>query len=520
VQTALYDRLSGSGQEPVVLKSGGEIVLVIHGAESENCSGEEDTLQTILQQLCDGKKYDALDAAFFEAVAARVASNQARAQALRLPAANWSMLFQGNYVERDQQGLALQQAQRLAQQPGISLMLIRGEPGAGKTALLRWLAYELVCQGKRVLHKKEPDQLGWLEELRAVSAATGSEHFYVITDDVFQDEIILEELAQTELFFPLTIIATTRPNEDRHTELEGTDYETICLDLSKPSQAEKERVLALAEVQSHLADKSNAEREALLDSPIMLVLMLQLSEGKPFDAVLRDIVKSLPNSNNRPIYQAFGVLCNFFQYSVIVPFEVLRLCLPAGNWSEQLILTELEGLVETATYGGYEGLFPIHELIAKTVMELDYKPGSANQPYAWCQPPLLEQHLYKIVPVLDASEETQKRWLQHSMRLLAVNGSEDLVGQTLRKYNPQIVTFQSQVSISDLYYWLKIYTLLDWAEERDRCINNLLLKQPQISYDWLLWFSYITRLGTQDRLFRPRHGEEPLSTRSRERKKR
>jgi tetratricopeptide (TPR) repeat protein len=499
---ALSEGLSGSGQEPVTLKSGGEIILATYGAGIESRPVKEGALQSVLAQLCTEGIYDALDAAFFEAVAARVASSQARAQVLRLRAANWSMLFQGNYVERDQQWEALQQAQQLAQQSGISLMMIRGEPGAGKTALSRWLAYELFRQGKRVLHRKISSQVGWLEELRAVSEAAKGEHFYVIADDVFQDEAILEELQQTELWFPFTLIATTRPNEDRHAELDGMGYETACLDLLKPSRAEKERILALPEVESHLAGKSAAEREELLDSPIMLVLMLQLSEGKPFDALLRDIVKELPNSNNRPIYQAFGALCSFFQYNIAVPFEILCLCLPAGNWSEQLILTELEGLVEIATYAGYEGLFPIHELIATTVMTLDYKQGEANPPYAcqpWQQPPLLEQNLRKIILTLDAAKETQKRWLCNTIRHLAANSSANLVRSVLQDYREQVESVQTQDdSISSWFYWLKVYTSLNWKADQERCLDALLNTQPKIQWEWVRWLSLISKFGVSE----------------------
>ncbi|MFO0212783.1 MAG: hypothetical protein ACK53E_18800, partial [Pseudanabaena sp.] len=137
-----------------------------------------------------------------------------------------------------------------------------------------------------------------------------------------------------EFLFPLTLIGTTRQNEDRHYDLEGLEYEVVCLDLAKPSAVEKGRILALPEVQTHLAGKSTAERQQLMDSPIMLVLMLQLSEGKPFDEVLRGIVKDLPSQDSKPIYQAFGVLCSFFQFGIIVPFEILHLCLPRSNWLE------------------------------------------------------------------------------------------------------------------------------------------------------------------------------------------
>ena len=231
------DELRGSGQEPVVLKSGAEITLVTYAGGGDVESKPIDPLQMALEKL--RPDYEILDKAFFEAVAAKVANNQARTQILKLRSANWSMLFQGNYVARDQQGETLERALGLSQRTGISLMLIRGEPGAGKTALLRWLAYELFGQGKRVFHQKIQERFGWLEQLRGFSESVNGEHFYVITDDVFRDESILEALQQNEFLFPMTLIGTTRQNEDRHGTLEGTEYETVCLDLAKPSEAEK-----------------------------------------------------------------------------------------------------------------------------------------------------------------------------------------------------------------------------------------------------------------------------------------
>jgi Caspase domain len=140
------DELRGSGQEPVVLKSGGEITLAIYTANVTVEAKELDKLKLFQNKLLPD--YEILDAPFFEAVADKVTNNQVRARILNLRAANWSMLFQKNYVERDQQGETLEQALQLSQADGISLMLIRGEPGAGKTALLRWLAYELFCSSR------------------------------------------------------------------------------------------------------------------------------------------------------------------------------------------------------------------------------------------------------------------------------------------------------------------------------------------------------------------------------------
>lgn len=492
------DELRGSGQEPVVLKSGAEITLVTYAGGGDVESKPIDPLQMALEKL--RPDYEILDKAFFEAVAAKVANNQARTQILKLRSANWSMLFQGNYVARDQQGETLERALGLSQRTGISLMLIRGEPGAGKTALLRWLAYELFGQGKRVFHQKIQERFGRLEQLRGFSESVNGEHFYVITDDVFRDESILEALQQNEFLFPMTLIGTTRQNEDRHGTLEGTEYETVCFDLAKPSEAEKERVLALPEVQEHLSGKSAAERQKLMDSPIMLVLMLQLSAGKPFDVLLWDIVKDLPNTDRKPLYQAFGVLCCFFQYGVTIPFEILKLCLPLSNYSERMILAGLEGLIDTAIFGGYEGLIPVHELIAKTVMALDFRPDeNQNQPYSWIdRPSLVEQNLRSIVPNIDVTQEIQQRWLYRTLRRLAVVGETELVSKILHNYSPYIQSIQQTSAIMAWSIWATMYSALGYDEERQRCFRSILLTQPQVPEEWRILLGVIQRIGSRD----------------------
>ncbi|MFO0287799.1 MAG: caspase family protein [Pseudanabaena sp.] len=491
------EELRGSGQEPVVLKSGGEITLVTYPSTGKNESVCSDKLQNAIAKL--RSDYEILDAAFFELVAAKVANKQARTQILKLRAANWSMLFQKNYVERDQQGEALEKALQLSENDGISLMLIRGEPGAGKTALLRWLAYELFCQGKRVFHKKSQNQVVWLEQLREFSDESGGEHFYVIADDLFRDDSFLEELQQNEFLFPLTLIGTTRQNEDRHYDLEGLEYEVVCLDLAKPSAVEKGRILALPEVQTHLAGKSTAERQQLMDSPIMLVLMLQLSEGKPFDEVLRGIVKDLPSQDSKPIYQAFGVLCSFFQFGIIVPFEILHLCLPRSNWLEKMILSELEGIIDRRIYSGYEGLTTVHELIAKTVMELEYRPkDSGNHPYTSTRRPLIERYLKAIIPQLEPMNTTQKWWINHSFRkLVEKNAAPELAREIIQNHSQYIKLLQQWNTISEWVSWASIYEKLGCLEQQQVCISSILLTQPQSSSDWINWLTFVQRFGSR-----------------------
>jgi hypothetical protein len=106
-------------------------------------------------------EFDLLDQTFFQK------RRGGESRILKLPSAakNWSLITQNSYIERDQQGKALALAQELAKYSGISLLLIRGEPGAGKTALMQWLAYELSTSQKRIVLQTKKEDLYWLEPL-------------------------------------------------------------------------------------------------------------------------------------------------------------------------------------------------------------------------------------------------------------------------------------------------------------------------------------------------------------------
>jgi hypothetical protein len=153
------------------------------------------------------------------------------------------------------------------------------------------------------------------------------QHFYLIADDLFRDASILDELDRNELQFPLTLIGTTRLNEDQQDKLRMRGYRIEYLDLElspSPESQEKERILERIrqqdpEAKARLDLKTPAELEKLMAAPSMLVLMLQLSEGKRFDLIVADIIKRLPSEEDYPVYQVFGVICSFYQYGIITP---------------------------------------------------------------------------------------------------------------------------------------------------------------------------------------------------------
>jgi tetratricopeptide (TPR) repeat protein len=424
------------------------------------------------------------------------------AQILKLRVATWSLIIHGNYIERDGQDEALNIAKKIAEYPGISLMLIRGEPGAGKTAIMRWLVYQLFLQGHLILEKTQSENPDWREQLEEFSEKIGKKHFYVIADDLFRQC----ELEEAQSHFPFTLIGTTRFNEDKHENLDGLGYEIKTWDVKLPNQEEKKRIIAKVcedeTVKRTLDSKTKKEREELMNDAPMLVLMLQLSEGKPFDLIIADVIKRLPSEERYPVYEVFGVICSFYQYGITAPPEVLPLCLPeyskkaVQNVVEFAIDAELKGLVNLVSKGGFEGLATIHELIAKTAMtERNRRNKGENQPYSST---CLEEYLRAAIQAIDATNKTHKRWACHGLKLLAVNDQASIVRQILKDYPDQIQSLQQGSTVFLLWLFAKMYEAVGLLAERDRCLEHIMSTTPQTLWEWVHWLSVIERLGNKE----------------------
>jgi len=464
-------------RNPCFLRSQPETECTLEAKEASQVSAQlriDPIAQAVARLSTD---YEELNEAFFD----RYRQNSGKSNLLKTKLATWSMILQGNYVERDQQNAALDTVLRLAALDGTSLLIIRGEPGAGKTALMRWLAYQLVQQGKRVFEKKTQG-FDWLEQLRLFSEEMSGEHFYVLVDDLFRDEAILEGLEENELLFPFTLIGTTRRNEDQHDALDE-HYEIRWLDLERPSNTEKERLLELALVRDSMQARSAQKKQELMAAPTMLVLMLQLSEGKTFEKVIADIIQRLPNTEECPIYEAFGIICSFFQHGIAVYPEILTLCLSNRKCSLPVIQAELEGLIEIAPFAGFEGFTTIHELIAKTAMTLPYERGrsSGNLSYSISNPTLLDRYLAVAIHCLDPTQKTHRRWAYSVLRKLAISGETRLVHQLLQDYQGEIQKLQQMGGFGDWSNWASFYRLLGLEQERLRCLNSMLQVEPQTS---------------------------------------
>jgi V8-like Glu-specific endopeptidase len=427
---------------------------------------------------------------------------------LKLRRASWPLILKGDYIDRDQQEGCLAAAKKLADYPGISLLVLRGLPGNGKTAMLLWLAYELSRDDVVLCNTKRLDFSGWLKELRDFSRKIGRQHFYLIIDDVFREEAILNELKNCQERFPLTIIGTTLTIDDRHGELQGLHEVAPPIDILPPSDKEKKRVLDKvssqdANIKARLNGLTNEAKRALLEASTMLVLICQVSEVKHFDLIVGDIIKRLPSilrpRDDLPAYEIFGTICSFSHLGIISPADIVASCVSreisrkvtSASILRAIDSPSLRGLVVTGQKAGYDGFEAFHEFLAQKAVEVRYNPyPGENPPYA---PTLLQQNLESAIKGLDIENELHRRWVYASLRRLIATGQREVVRQSLNRCTEKIHALQARNNVFGWFSWAEIYKGVGLLDESERCLNAVLSTQPHSDWDWSFWLGQVER---------------------------
>ncbi|MBE9138949.1 caspase family protein [Nodosilinea sp. LEGE 07088] len=497
----LREALRGTSQEPIRYGAGRSLEIIRFQQKPFNTASSLTSSQS--SDIEAKKLFDDGNSTYivFDEDFLRQQGERQEASILKLRTATWALITQGNYIDRDQQDDLMGAAEQLRDFRGISLILLRGEPGSGKTALQKWIAYKLL-QEKHLILIKQEENSNWLQILREFSKKVNGQHFYVVIDNIFRHESVLEGLEQSPLPFSFTLIGTTRPSEDYHENLIGLGYQIKLINIKRPSKSEKRRIVFKVsqdpEVNARLARMSSADKSMLMNAPSMLVLMLQLTEGKPFEQVIAEIIKSLPNSSQYPAYQIFGLICSFYQHGISVPSELLLPCLDKSSEEavyrviDSIEIGELSGLVCRSYKKESFNLGVMHELIAQKALELRYKPRhDDNPPYSY---PGLFQHFCKIVEFLNPYNENHRIWLSNALFLLVKRDAE-AVRKILTKHTKKVTELQNKNTITNWLVWKKIYEELHWCDEQLRCQNEILSALPVNSAEGTYWLSLVEKNG-------------------------
>jgi hypothetical protein len=231
---------------------------------------------------------------------------------------DWDIIAARADIPRDQEAELLQ----VAAEPfeGTRLIAIVAEAGAGKSTLAWRIAAELQKQHTAIVIriKDNTDAEMWYS-LPDLAGKIGR-RFYILVDDVFQDPDSADAFRELSATLPVTILATSRPNEYEH-RVRRLKCDHLRFDLRPPSGAEKGRMLNrmgkrpedLTTEQQHRLDKANQ----------FLVLMMELTGGKDLHEIVRDTIEKL-NSIDKDAYVAYEYLCFAYRLSITTPASLLE----------------------------------------------------------------------------------------------------------------------------------------------------------------------------------------------------
>jgi tetratricopeptide (TPR) repeat protein len=368
---------------------------------------------------------------------------------------DWDIIAAGGDIPRDQHEDFLKQAGKPFK--AMRLVCIIAEAGAGKSTSAWRIAAELHKRHKAlVVHVKDGDDPDVWYRLPEFYSKVGRP-FYILVDDLFHDVNAANAFCQLHPWLPVTVLATSRPNEDRARRLK---CETLRLKLNPPSLDEKERILKkLGKTRANLTAE---QQRRLDDANQFLVLMIELTEGKELAQIVRDTVERL-HKIDEPAYRAYEYLC--FTFSM--PERLLERLDSQGRFHNLPERETTQGLIFGGNREGY--IRAGHPVIAKTAAEF-YKRDPLNL-------------LCEIAAALDATNYVERRFFTALIASLA--RVVPPVFTTLPKPVKSAIAdcVQRAERVSELVMWRNFFRHRKQPILAERCVDHALKLNPTSGED-------------------------------------
>lgn len=295
---------------------------------------------------------------------------------LSISKGDWALVARGRAIERD---LAKQVASELLQPHDERMVLqtIRGEPGSGKTTLLLEIGARLVEAGCTVL-----EVLGGapLDDFRYYATKLSNDsprRLFFLIDDIYRDEeqadLIVEVFSNLGELLPISIIATTPSFADRTKSIRASSYLDMFPAVSPDNLTDNEidqlrKMPSVSKLGPKLID-------TLIQARRILVVMLQLTEGKPIEQILLETARHL-KKNFPETYRAWGIVSLFSARNLPIPSSLLNAILGAPYFTDSLLKTPAkigsEGIIFPSSFLFKESWFAGHVLIAQYAYKVEF----------------------------------------------------------------------------------------------------------------------------------------------------
>ena len=294
---------------------------------------------------------------------------------LGIAAGDWKLVAQGQSLPRD---LAAEVFERmLDNREKAVLQVIRGEPGSGKSTLLLQIGAKLVSAGCIVLEMLPAASVAeFLYYARTLTHAAQS-RLFILIDDIYKNEdraILVDVLSNPGETLPITIIASTSSFEDRTNKILINSF----LDVLSPVSPDflTDREIAELKQMPTVTDLNAQEFKSLTKSRKILVVMLQLSQGKPLDQILLSAAERL-KKKYRTTYKAWEIVVTFGRWNLPVPGSLLNRSLAEPHFSDSLRINPAkvgsEGIIFPSSYPFQEGWSSGHPIIARAAFDVEFK---------------------------------------------------------------------------------------------------------------------------------------------------
>ncbi|MFC1865141.1 tetratricopeptide repeat protein [Chloroflexota bacterium] len=372
----------------------------------------------------------------------------------------WRIISSDAEIRREQESDILQHLEETHE--GFCMACIVGEFGAGKSTLAWRIAREL-CERKNitVVHLIDNSEPGfWFNLSQFVDRLR--HRLYILVDDVFRDERVVQAIKLIDIDLPVTVIATSRSEEYRGERRLGKPI--IKIDLRTLSPREKHEFVRcfgipyqdLTPVQKSLIEKANTP----------LILGMELAESKDFKEIIRDAVQRLKEIDDS-IYRAYEYVCFAYQYGIKVPIELLEALDDTGRFYDLPERDSAKGILFEDTSDTIY-VKARAESVAKFAFSL-YQRDPA-------------QVLREYIRSVNMNDRISRIFISRLVNRFS-HDKKAACRRVLIELNSLLQQMLAISEVSDLARWVSTYTTLGLEEEARRCSDEILTRVPRLKTD-------------------------------------
>ena len=373
---------------------------------------------------------------------------------------HWDVIAANADIERDQEK---QLMKLLSSTPQVlRIVCVTGGSWVGKSTLAWRAAARLYWDHKavvmRVIYGHDPQLWGHMHQFwRDIRHP-----FYILADDIFRKDEVVEMLRTLDPYLPVTILATSQVSEYRP---HGLTCHVVELPLKNPTQNEKKKLLAKRGIRKE--DLTPDQQKRLEKATSFGVMMTELTTGEDHAKAFERTVEHLKSKD--PVgYRAYEYVSFCYQYEVCIPLAVLNRLDSEGRFHRLADRQSVQGLIFK------DDAFP-HALNA------GHSRTAVIRFRSYFRAPHLV--LLEIAKAIDPADGESRKFLGFLvLRMLRLErhsiepGLQELV-PIIRRVRQKAAEF------SEVRLWLACFSELGLHEEVEACETALLSTSPMNSWE-------------------------------------